>query len=180
MSEDRYLTNPARDVEKIAAATVSAWLGDIGTVDDTSSGGGPDFWINYQDGRRGVGEVGWHEDAVLRQMWQRTYKEAEHHLVRLAPGTGRWAVSLQRGARIDRLIVELPKLIADLEATGSSKSSRSTSTRTILYSPDCRPWHLLHRPRRRDRRGRGVVRGLLHAQHWRRDPTGSQRDRELD
>jgi hypothetical protein len=53
-SGEIYRANPAREIEQIAAVTVRAWLGPRGVLEDTSQGGGPDFWIKYHDRRQAV------------------------------------------------------------------------------------------------------------------------------
>jgi len=49
-----YRRNPARDVEAFAITVLRCWMGDRGTVEDMSSGHGPDFTLAYSDGRRGL------------------------------------------------------------------------------------------------------------------------------
>jgi hypothetical protein len=55
-------------LERLAVATVRAWVAHWGTVDDTSGGHGPDFRIDYCDGRIGLGEVGWHVDPDVQEI----------------------------------------------------------------------------------------------------------------
>lgn len=119
-SEDIHRANPAREIEKIAAATVRAWLGTRGALEDASQGGGPDFWIEYHDGRRAVGEVSWHEDAEIQKMWKTTFKQERHQVVPLPPDSGQWGVGLVRGAQIKALYQELPAFIATLAAEGET------------------------------------------------------------
>ena len=115
---DTYARNPAREVEKVAAATVAAWLGDRGSLVDNSSGHGPDFRLDYTDGRAALGEVGWHEDPKVREMWANTFKRDQHQVIELPTGLGQWTVGLERGAHIGKLYAELPALLASLVASG--------------------------------------------------------------
>ena len=77
---DPYWRNPARDievsttVEVLVATTVVGWVGDQGTVLDTGPGNGPNFRIDYCDGRAGVGEVGRHVDNVVQEMWANAFR----------------------------------------------------------------------------------------------------------
>jgi len=66
---DPYRKNWADDVEQLAVDVVTTWAGSTGTVRHTGKGSGPDFRIDYTNKRQGVGEVGWHEDPVIRKMW---------------------------------------------------------------------------------------------------------------
>ena len=100
---DRYRRNPSDDIEDLAAATVQAWVGASGSVINTARGPGPDFRIDYHDGRRGFGEVGWHVDPRVQEMWAHTFKRPKHQQIELEPGSGQWAMKLRVGARIDRL-----------------------------------------------------------------------------
>lgn len=118
MDSDLYARNPARDVEQYAVRVVAAWLGDRGSLTDTSAGHGPDFRITYADGRVAFGEVGWHEDPQVQEMWANTFKHDQHQLVNLPSGLGQWAVSLERGANIGRLYADLPALVAALAEAG--------------------------------------------------------------
>jgi hypothetical protein len=119
MTEDAiYRTNPARDIEKIAVATVRTWLGDRGEVEDTSEGHDPDFRISYRDGRRAIGEVGWHEDEQTQAMWQAVFQQEQHQLVQLSEESGQWAAKLLVGAQIKTLHRKLPDFIRTLNRTG--------------------------------------------------------------
>jgi hypothetical protein len=113
---DLYRRNPARDVEAFAVRMLRAWVGTAGVVDDQSSGPEPDFRVHYNDGRVGIGEVAWHEDEAIQAMWQATFRRERHQQVALSAGLGQWAVSLVRGARIDRLYDDLPALLSRLSA----------------------------------------------------------------
>jgi len=110
-SGDLYRRNPAREIERLAVFVVTSWVGDAGRVADTSSGGGPDFEIAYLDGRTAIGEVGWHEDPMIREMWSNTYRQERHQTVELRPGRGSWSLDLVRGANIKKLHRDLPALI---------------------------------------------------------------------
>lgn len=118
MTESINRRNPARDVEKLAVAIVSSWLGAAGQVRDMSATHEPDFRIEYADGRLGIGEVGWHVDRELQAMWSNTFKRERHQVVALAPGSGVWSASLTRGAKINRLYAMLPQLISTLSQRG--------------------------------------------------------------
>jgi hypothetical protein len=117
--DDLYRRNPARDIEAFAISVLRFWISDNGTVEDTSGGHGPDFSLTYTDGRRGVGEVGWHEDPKIQAMWARTYRAARDQQVDLPAGLGQWSVQLVRGAHIDRLYAGLPAFIGALVGQGS-------------------------------------------------------------
>jgi hypothetical protein len=118
MEDSLYRRNPARDVEAFAITTLRYWMDDLGTVEDTSHGHGPDFTLAYADGRRGTGEVGWHEDPMIQEMWARTFQAPCHQQVDLAAGLGQWSVALVRGAHIGRLYAELPGFVDMLVAQG--------------------------------------------------------------
>jgi hypothetical protein len=118
---DRFRQNPARDLERLAVATVRAWVGDGGTVDDTSGGQGPDFRITYCDGRIGLGEVGWHVDRDVQEMWANTFRHPEHQVIGLRSGLGQWSLQLARGANIGRLYKGLPALIEGMADSGSTR-----------------------------------------------------------
>jgi hypothetical protein len=89
-------------------------VGDSGEVEDMSGGHHPDFRISYGDGRTAIGEVGWHEDPQIQEMWQNTYKQEEHQTVRLPEGTGQWGLRLMPGANIKALHQNLPGFIETL------------------------------------------------------------------
>jgi hypothetical protein len=116
--EDIYRRNPARDIEKLAVALVQSWVGERGSVTDTSAGHGPDFSIAYEDGRVGVGEGAWHQDQQIQAMWAATFRQDVHQTVALPEGSGQWGVGLVAGANIRRLHAELPRLIDALNADG--------------------------------------------------------------
>lgn len=118
MSRDRRRGNPAREIEKLASATVRKWVGANGIVTDTSSGHGPDFRIDYHDGRVGLGEVGWHPDPRIEAMWARTHRSKTPQEITLPAGCGYWAVQLVAGAKISKLERELPALIERLSREG--------------------------------------------------------------
>lgn len=117
-ADDIYRRNPARDLEVFACRVVGVWLADRGTAEDTSRGSGPDFEIHYGDGRKAVGEVGWHEDPALREMWANTFRRDRHQVVDLPEGSGTWTVHLVLGAHIGRLYNQLPAFIVELDAIG--------------------------------------------------------------
>lgn len=102
----------------LAVEIVRAWVGDRGSVADTSDGAGPDFAIAYNDGTTALGEVGWHEDRVIQEMWANTIARERHQVVELAPHSGHWSISLTRSARIKALHRELPNLIEALSRAG--------------------------------------------------------------
>jgi hypothetical protein len=119
--DDLYRQNPADDVERLAVDVVRPWVGERGVVHDTSTGHGPDFRIEYLDGRLGLGEVAWHEDRVLREMWANTFRRARHQTIDLPERAGTWTVGLQMGARIDRLYRELHILVELLGQAGEQR-----------------------------------------------------------
>jgi hypothetical protein len=113
--------NPARLIEKYAAAVVTRWVGDSGTVSDTSAGPGPDFEIAYVDGRRAIGEVGWHEDPEIQEMWAVIHQSERPQRIELADGRGRWIVGLVKGARVKALAARLPGLVDGLLGRGTTR-----------------------------------------------------------
>jgi hypothetical protein len=113
--------NPARDVEAFAVTAVREWVGDRGAVIDLSHGHGPDFCIEYHDGRRALGEVGWHEDPEIQAMWQRTHRESKPQQIPLRAGLGQWGVTLVRGASINQLYAQLPTFVEALVEQQYSK-----------------------------------------------------------
>lgn len=121
--EDPYRRNPARDAEAFAATVVRSWVGNRGTVDDTSAGHGPDFRIRYYDGRSAFGEVAWYEDRQMREMWSNTFKHERHQQIQLQGGTGHWVVELVKGANIKRLYAELPSFLSGLASQGTRNLS---------------------------------------------------------
>lgn len=120
-TDDVHRRNPARDVEKFAVRVVRSWLGHRGEVEDMSAGHDPDFRLRYRDGRSGWGEVAWHEDRALREMWSLTFQQVKHQQVALPAGEGMWAVSLVKGARIKQLYRELPDFIGELTRQGCNR-----------------------------------------------------------
>ncbi len=119
--DDLYHRNPARDVEPFAVTLVQTWLGHRGTAQDTSAGHGPDFCIRYADGRVGWGEVAWHEDPELREMWSNVFRREQHQEIELSPGLGLWVVSLVRGANINQLYRNLSVLVDELARQGINR-----------------------------------------------------------
>lgn len=115
---DNAARNPARQIETLAAAMVGDWVGTAGTVVNTGSGHGPDFRIDYSDGRLGWGEVGWHEDPAEQAMWAETFRRDRHQIIELPGGRGHWSLSLRRGAHIGRLFDEVPTFIDRLLKSG--------------------------------------------------------------
>lgn len=117
-NQDRYRRNPARDIEKYAVRVVASWVGESGTVIDMSEGPEPDFRIEYRDGRVAIGEVGWHEDRVLREMWSNAFRREHHQVIQLPAGYGKWVVELDAGANIGQLYRELPVLLSEFGHAG--------------------------------------------------------------
>jgi hypothetical protein len=117
-TDDPY-RHPARDVERYAVALVSQWLGDRSKLADTSPGHGTDFRIDYDDGGVAIGEVAWHADPVVQEMWANVFRREHHQVIDLRRGVGQWAVTVARGASIKRLYTDLPALIGSLAEVGS-------------------------------------------------------------
>jgi len=117
-SADIYGRNPARDVEQYAIRVVRNWAGSRGIVIDASCGHDVDFRIDYSDGRRAVGEVGWHQDPVLQEMWAKVFKYDRHQVIDLPAGAGRWELTVLRGSNIKRLYAQLPDLVSRLIEAG--------------------------------------------------------------
>ncbi len=116
--KDPYRQNPAREVERYACRVVREWVGAGGVLTDISSGHGPDFRIEYADGRRAVGEVGWHADPKLQAMWAEVFKRERHQVIELPEGAGQWMVTLVPGASINRLYDRLPAFVWSLVEEG--------------------------------------------------------------
>jgi hypothetical protein len=112
--EDVYRRNFARDVEKLAVATLRQWVGSRGELLDESETARPDFLIRYHDGRKAVGEIGTDTDPVIEEMWQTTFRQEEHQTIRLPDGYGQWGLRLRRGANIKKLHQELQGFIDEL------------------------------------------------------------------
>jgi len=110
--------NPARNLEKFAVAVVSLWVQTRGTVVDMSDGHEPDFRIDYNDGRTAIGEVGWHEDQELAEMWGNALKSDRPQQILLPTGCGQWGVKLKLGANIKNLHRGLPAAIRLLRERG--------------------------------------------------------------
>jgi hypothetical protein len=117
--EVRRLT-PQRQVEIAAVSIVRAWVGDQGQVIDQGEGPDPDFWIDYNDSRCAVGEVGWHPDPQMNAMMSGILKMKRHQIIDLAAGLGQWQAGLELGANIKALRKQLPRLIEELAAAGIS------------------------------------------------------------
>jgi len=113
---------PQRRYELLAAKIVGAWVGDSGIVTDTGSGHGPDFRIDYEDGRLGLGEVGWYEDPEVRSMWAAIHRQSTPQIIELPPGSGHWSADLSEGCSIRNLVRDLPKFVEELIAAGMSTS----------------------------------------------------------
>ena len=91
-------------------------------MEDTSAGHGPDFRINYRDdGRVGLGEVGWHVDPDVQEMWANTFRRPEHQVIRLREGLGQWSLQLAPGANIGKLYKRLPALIQAMADAGNTR-----------------------------------------------------------
>jgi len=118
---DLYARNPSRDLEKFAVATVTAWIEDRGAVFDTSDGHDPDFRIEYYDGRLGLGEVGWHEDSAIREMWANTFRRPRHQVIDLHGDAGTWSLGLVAGANIKALYRDLPSFVDELISNGTDR-----------------------------------------------------------
>jgi hypothetical protein len=110
--------NPARRVEQVAIELVAVWVGDTGVVVDLSATNGPDFGVDYIDGRTAVGEVTWHEDPDEAAMWDIVHKSATPQLVPLRAGLGSWGVRLHRGATLKDLGRRLSPFIDMVLASG--------------------------------------------------------------
>jgi hypothetical protein len=117
--------NPAREIEAFAATVISRWVGEQGHVEHTGAGtgAGPDFRIEYQDGRVAIGEVGWDVDQRLAEMWSLMLAQDEHHVIRLRPGSGLWSLSLRPGAPIKQLLRDVPALVDGLLELGVTNMS---------------------------------------------------------
>ena len=89
-------------------------VGERGQVVDQSHSAQPDFAIAYADGRTGIGEITWHEDAATRQMWVELHKREPVQRISLEDGLGQWGVSVYASARLSRLFPVLPDLISRL------------------------------------------------------------------
>ena len=120
-TRDLYRRNPARDIERFAVGSVQDWVADAGLVDDTSDGHGPDFCIHYADGRIGWGEVAWHADADLQEMWSNIFRHEDPQQVPLPSGLGYWAVTLAKGASIKGLYKGLPGLVDQMVKLGCNR-----------------------------------------------------------
>lgn len=105
-------------MEVAAAQHVARWVGDVGSVVDTGDGPGPDFRIDYLDGRLAWGEVAWNEDRETQALLARI---AEVPPLPLPDGLRQWAVHLLPKAMVKDVIAEAPALIADLHASGRIK-----------------------------------------------------------
>ena len=82
------LPNLGRLVEQVAVDVVRGWLGRRGILTDQSATGLPDFTIAYTDGRSVVGEVTWHADPRVEQMWGVTLRQDTPQQVPLQAGEG--------------------------------------------------------------------------------------------
>lgn len=111
--------NPARRIEMVAIELLQAAVGDRGHVVNTGEGtsGGPDFRIDYVDGRVGVGEVTWHDDPAYRGMWNELLRR--EHLLELPADIGQWSVHLQTGARVRQAYRRTPGLLERFAASQS-------------------------------------------------------------
>lgn len=111
----------SRQVEIIAHKIIASWVGDLGEVTDTGEGHGPDFSIEYHDGRFGIGEVGLHEDPVVAEALDTVERSATPQQISLPPGSGSWGVSLVYGANINRLHLRIAQLteLVQIEHGGS-------------------------------------------------------------
>jgi hypothetical protein len=94
----------AREVEAIAFRTVAAWVGERGVAHDTSNGHGPDFTIDYHDGRTAIGEVGRHAKEPVEKMWAAINKQEQPLQTALPPGSGVWVLSLEGTPNMNDLL----------------------------------------------------------------------------
>lgn len=113
--------NPARLLEVFAVRTVQGWVGGRGAVTDTGGAHGPDFRIEYHEGRLGLGEVGWHQDRNIQKMWEIIFDQKEHQVVRLPAGYGFWSVGFARIPRMKSIASDLPRLIKKMIGSGARR-----------------------------------------------------------
>lgn len=92
----------------MAVDLVGGWLGRRGILTDQSATGLPDFTIAYTDGRSAVGEVTWHADPRVEQMWSVTLRQDTPQQVPLQAGEGIWGTQLVGAPNITRLHAHLP------------------------------------------------------------------------
>jgi len=114
---------------------VATVVGEAGTVcySGEGTGGGLDFTISYFDGRCGVGEVVWHEDAKIQEMRQVLAREEQDGPIALPAGLGSWIVHLARGARIKDLAEPVRQFILGLDGAAIDDIS--------LFAHDASPEH---------------------------------------
>jgi hypothetical protein len=98
--------NPGRRIEGTAVDLIQASIGALGHVVNTGTGHGPDFRVDYTNGRAGIGEVTWHEDPDFRGMWEALVKRGQQ--LPLDGDVGQWSVHLNTGARVARAMSGCP------------------------------------------------------------------------
>jgi hypothetical protein len=113
-------------VEQVAVEVIGRWLGSRGRLIDQSATGLPDFTIDYADGRTAVGEVSWHADPQIEQMWGEALRRDTPQEIPLDPGQGTWGTQLVGAPNITRLYTELPTLIARLNAANIDRIEPAT------------------------------------------------------
>ena len=107
-------SNPSRYAEEVAVEFVKRIVGSLGSVIHVGESHGPDFRIQYHDGRRGIGEVKLDMDPGRRAAWVALTSRELPQRIRLAPKSGAWSVSTTPDPYVRLLDQELPHLVAEL------------------------------------------------------------------
>lgn len=104
-----------------ATRVVQEWLGPRGTV--TAQGGhAEDFFLDYADGRVGIGEVKRVTDEAYQRMWQALHRLSPPQHISLDDGLGRWGASISVGTPLNGLGAHLNEIAIWLLGAGLSEA----------------------------------------------------------
>lgn len=107
-------TNPSRIAEGIAAEFVQLWCGTSAKVYSLGRGDTADLSIEYQDGRRGLGEVKTTLDGLDLATSSAMRQFGPPHEIQLTAGLGSWSLTVGRHVNVKRLRRGLEVLVAQL------------------------------------------------------------------
>jgi len=123
---------PAGYDENRAIELVRQWVGPAGDVRAAGEVNGPDFWIEYKDGRRGALEVKSVLAPVIGDVHRTFSNPHRHEEIPLPEGSGLWSLRLASGVETEPSAEEITSFIFDLisaeirELYLENKSPRTT------------------------------------------------------
>lgn len=111
MREHEY---PAGYDENRAMELVKQWVGPAGNVRAAGEANGPDFWIEYNDGRRGAVEVKSAVSPVIGGASRTLPNPHRHEEIPLPEGSGLWSLRLASGVETEPSEEEITSFIFEL------------------------------------------------------------------